>query len=51
MADSTVQKETPFLFLIMPELLGFIALFIHLPRDFHPLLFCCVCVQFPAQKI
>lgn len=51
MADSTAQKETPFPFLIMPELLGFIALFIHLPRQFHPLLFGCVCVQFLVQEI
>lgn len=51
MANSTVQKETPFLFLITAELLGFIVLFMRLPRDFHPLLFDCVCVQCLAQEI
>jgi len=39
MANSTVQKEMPFLLLITPELLGFIVLFMCLPRDFYPLLF------------
>lgn len=47
MANSTVQKETPFL-PVMPEPLGFIVLFMsheYLPRALHPLLFDCVYVQ------